>query len=502
MNDYSTIELHLPDDAATQRFGQDLAAALHRGDVLMLKGDLGAGKSTLARSIIRALAGDAELEVPSPTFTLVQSYQTALPAYHYDLYRLGDQDEIFELGFDEASSSGVCLVEWPQMAEAHMPADGLVISLTEADDGGRYAELAGPKEKMDRLNRAMEQRRFLENSGWRNARREYLSGDASARHYEHVFVEDRDAILVDSPALVPAGPMNSTKSYADIAHIALNCTSFFAVGEILRGGGLRVPSIYAKDLDNGFLLLENLGHDGIVDADGKPIAERYLAAADMLATMHSRAWPRTHVEAGISYELPPFDRDAIMAELDLLVDWYVPERTGGPAPSSLRAEYHALWHEALDGIEEGEKTIMLRDFHSPNILWQEASEGSDRVGLIDFQDALWGPSAYDLASLAFDARVDVPANMENAILERYLERRKDTALFEAEGFRRAYALMALQRNSKILGIFVRLNRRDGKPGYMRHLPRISGYIRRALDHPRLGSLREFYIRNRLIDNVE
>ena len=110
------LERFLPDEDATTLFGEDIAVALRPGDILALKGDLGAGKTTLARSIVRALAGDAELDVPSPTFTLVQSYDARIPVHHFDLYRLGEPDELEELGLFEATEEGVALVEWPERA--------------------------------------------------------------------------------------------------------------------------------------------------------------------------------------------------------------------------------------------------------------------------------------------------------------------------------------------------------------------------------------------------
>jgi aminoglycoside/choline kinase family phosphotransferase len=161
--------------------------------------------------------------------------------------------------------------------------------------------------------------------------------------------------------------------------------------------------------------------------------------------------------------VPPFDRDAMMTEAELLVDWYVPAMSGAPASERLRDGFRRAWGALIDRLEGSEKTLVLRDFHSPNILWRGDRAGHDRLGILDYQDALIGPSAYDVASLAMDARVTVPD-----------------------------AIMAAQRNSKILGIFVRLDRRDGKPAYLRHLPRIRAYLRRALAHPALAGLRAFY----------
>src|SRR4029453_1046105 len=129
--------------------------------------------------------------------------------------------------------------------------------------------------------------------------------------------------------------------------------------------------------------------------------------------------------------------------------------------------------------------LVLRDYHSPNIIWRAQRRGADRLGLIYFQDALIGPSAYDVASLGMDARVTVPEEIERRVVEAYVRARSAAGPFDRAAFELAYATMAAQRNSKILGIFVRLHRRDGKPAYLKHLPRIRAYLRRALAHPAL-----------------
>ena len=140
---------------------------------------------------------------------------------------------------------------------------------------------------------------------------------------------------------------------------------------------------------------------------------------------------------------------------------------------------------------------MLRDFHSPNLLWLAERDGVARVGLLDFQDAVMGSPAYDLASLAQDARVDVPEMMEIALLSRYARaRRAADPTFDAPAFARAYATLAAQRASKILGIFARLDRRDGKPQYLRHMPRVWAYLHRSLAHPALGAARRLVSRQR------
>jgi aminoglycoside/choline kinase family phosphotransferase len=201
---------------------------------------------------------------------------------------------------------------------------------------------------------------------------------------------------------------------------------------------------------------------------------------------------------GVYHDVPPFDRDAMLIEVELLLDWFFPYLSGKPAGDALRQEFRNAWHAALDRIAGGEESLVLRDFHSPNIIWRAGRKGHDRLGVLDFQDALIGPPAYDVASLAMDARATVPPEIEQAAVESYAAARAMAGPFDREAFREAYAVMAAQRNSKILGIFVRLDRRDGKPDYLRHLPRIRNYLERSFAHPAMAALADLYRRSGLL----
>ncbi|MBZ9661852.1 tRNA (adenosine(37)-N6)-threonylcarbamoyltransferase complex ATPase subunit type 1 TsaE [Mesorhizobium sp. ESP-6-4] len=494
------LERFLADEAATARLGEDLAMALRAGDAIALKGDLGAGKSTLARALIRALADDANLEVPSPTFTLVQSYETRVPVHHFDLYRLSAPDELDELGLDDALSQGAALIEWPERAADRLPETALWVDLAEQGDG-RVARLSGQGPIYDRVARSLAMRDFLASAGWGEASRRYFVGDASARSYEIVSLPGKaPRVLMNSPRLVLGPPVRDGKPYAVIAHTAQSVAAFVAIDRALLGAGVSVPAIHAQDLDQGFLLTEHLGSEGFLGRDGQPIAKRYEAAAELLAMMHGKTWPtRLEASPGVFHDVPPFDREAMLIEADLLVDWYVPWITGEPANDALRAGYHKVWNALLDRLAGSEYTLMLRDFHSPNIIWRGERAGLDRLGIVDVQDALIGPAAYDVASLAMDARVTVSPEIERRTVAAYVAARRAAGAFDEAGFAEAYAIMAAQRNSKILGIFVRLEKRDGKPYYLKHLPRIRDYLRRALAHPALSGLKDFYMAHGLLE---
>lgn len=491
--DAAALERILPDERATVEFGEDIAAALRPGDVILLEGDLGAGKTTLARAVVRALAGDPELEVPSPTFTLVQAYATRVPVAHVDLYRLASPDEIDELGLDEAAGSGAVIVEWPQRAAGRLPAGGATIALSD-HGSGRIAHVSGPQPFLARLARSLEIRAFLNGAGWAHASRAFLTGDASARGYEVVSLPGRaDRIVMNAPES-PLGPeIRDGKSYAEIAHIARSVHAFVAVDRLLAEAGLAVPEIDATNLARGLLLISHLGHGTFLDG-GEPVAERYAAAATLLADIHGRSLPRSVPLDGGTYTIPAYDREAMLIEAELLLDWYLPFVTGNPVQLSDRADFRAAWSAVLDRLAGCETSIVLRDYHSPNIIWRPERQGHDRLGVIDFQDALIGPAAYDVASLALDARVTIPVELERATVEAYAAARAAAGAFDRTAFDASYAIMGAQRNSKILGIFVRLDRRDGKPTYLRHLPRIREYLARALSHPALAEVRDLYAR--------
>ncbi len=495
------LRVTLADEAATARFGEDLALALKPGDAVLLEGDLGAGKTTLARAVLRALAGDADLDVPSPTFTLVQSYPGRIPALHVDLYRIGAEAEVEELGLDEALLGGIILVEWPERAPSSLPADAIRIRLTDQDDG-RLAEIDAPSVAAARIARSVAIRRFLEDNGRGLGRRSFLLGDASARAYETLDDGGQTLILMNAPRQPDGPPIRDGKPYSRIAHLAESVTPFVAVATLLRARGFAAPKIYAADLGQGFLLIEHLGAEGFLDASGAPVAERYLAAARLLAHLHAVEWPaRVEVGKGVVHDVPPYDAGAMRIEVELALDWYIPHALGRAATPAEREIFLAGWDRLIAIVQDAEKSLVLRDYHSPNLIWREDRQGDDRLGLIDFQDAMIGPAAYDVASLAQDARVTITPELERATVAAYCDERAAAGPFDRAAFERAYAIMAAQRNSKIIGIFVRLDRRDGKPHYLKHLPRIRGYLRRALAHPELAALKDLYDRLGLLEET-
>jgi len=494
----SSFSVVLPNERATRQLAIDLGSILLPGDLVTLSGDLGAGKTAFARALIRDLAGDEALDVPSPTFTLVQTY--ALPRFtvvHADLYRVTHTGELAELGVDEAAENAVVLLEWPDRAAEALPADRLDVAFTLAPNLGpnqRNVELTGHGAFAPRVDRLAAFRHFLLGEGMAGAPRTHVQGDASTRVYERLAHGGRNYVLMNAKRRPDGPPVRGGLPYSAIAHLAEDVKPFVAMARALRERGFSAPQVHAADLNDGFLLLEDLGTEGVVEGDPPaPIEERYSAAVDLLAELHRQPAAATlTVAPGIEYRLPPYDIDAFLIEAELLLDWYMPHRDG-VVSAAARSEFTALWREVLSHAYDQPATWVLRDYHSPNLLWLPEREGLARVGLLDFQDALMGPTPYDLVSLLQDARVDVPDGLEIALLGRYVKARLDADTeFPTSAFVQLYVTLGAQRATKILGIFARLDKRDGKPQYLRHIPRIWRYLRRALIHPALGDLKAWY----------
>src|SRR5580692_4536324 len=473
-----------PNEQAMAGFVADIACALEPGDLVTLSGDLGAGKTTFARALIRYLAGDDSIEVPSPTFTFIQTYE--LPRFtlvHADLYRLSGTAELAELGFDDLPDGAVMLLEWPDRAAGFLPPDRLDITFTLAPQlgaEGRNLRYVGYGNFAPRAERIAQIRAFLDEAGLGAAQRRRMQGDASTRIFDRLTHDDRSMILMNAPRRPDGPPVRDGKPYSAIAHLAEDIVPYIAVAGGLRDLGLSAPEILHADLDHGLIIMEDFGNDRVTTGEPPaPIEECYATAVDLLATLHRRELPDTlPVTSELVYRLPPYDMEAFLIEAELLLDWYL-IGAGAPATTATRAAFVRLWREALLPALAAPPTWVLRDYHSPNLLWLAQRDDIARIGLLDFQDALVGPAAYDVASLMQDARVDVPEELEVKLLSRYARARMGDQSFDAAEFAMLYASLAAQPATKILGIFARLDRRDGKPQYLRHVPRLLRYLERS-----------------------
>jgi N-acetylmuramate 1-kinase len=497
----ATFSVALADENATAGLMADLALLIGPGDVITLSGDLGAGKTAAARAMIRYLGDDETMEVPSPTFTLAQSYELpAFPLVHADFYRVNDPIELEEIGLSPLPVGTAALIEWPERAANALPHDRIDIAFDhrpEQSETARSVEITGYGQSAAIVERLQALRQFLNAAGYIEATRRRMAGDASIRSYARLMRDDGVVILMNSPRR-PDGPaIYHGRSYSAAVHLAEDVKPFVAIANGLRAHGFSAPAIHHADLDAGFLITEDFGRAGFVEGDPpQPIPVRYEAASDLLAALHHQALPETlPLAPDNDYPIPVFNTDALLVELGLMLEWYLPDR--GLEPSDdLRAEFVAMWRGLLEKQAGQSRTWVLRDFHSPNLIWLGDRSGIARVGIIDFQDAVLGPAAYDVVSLLQDARIDVPEALELALLTRYIKTRRDAdASFDAAGFAALYALMSAQRNTRLLGTFARLNRRDGKPHYLRHQPRIWTYLARSLAHPALAKVQAWYAAN-------
>ena len=290
-----------------------------------------------------------------------------------------------------------------------------------------------------------------------------LAGDASFRRYYRLRTESRSVVLMDAPP-----PQENARAYTQVA-------------QILRGYGLSAPEILAADLERGFLLIEDFGDDTYTKllASGSDEPALYTLAIDTLIALQ-----RAVAESGVP-DVPPYEETRFLTEAGLLVDWYAPEVLGAPLPAEAPEEYLALWREILPQAAIPGPTLVLRDYHVDNLMLLRGRAAIRGCGLLDFQDALRGPAAYDLVSLLKDARRDVPPALRTAMTERYLAAFPGT---DRAALLRSAAILAVQRNCKIVGLFVRLWRRDGKPQYLPHIARVWQLIEADLREPVLAPL--------------
>lgn len=490
------LTVAVADEAGTRALAEDLAAVVRGGDVIALSGDLGMGKSAFARAFIRAVADDDAHEVPSPTFTLVQTYELPrLAVAHFDLYRLGSPEELREIGFDEAIRTSVTLVEWPERAGGDLPPDHLSVSIAPGSGpDGRVFTLDGPAEVWGaRIERARRGRALIESAGLFDARRRHIQGDASTRSWERATAGSRTAILMTWPRRPPRPALRDGLPYEDLAAITDEPLAFVAISAGLRARGIHAAAVIAEDADARLLLLEDLGREGIVQG-GVPMADRYVAAAAFLGGLPALDWPTSVVlPDGRVYTVPRYDRRALSVEADLMPAWYLLRARGRAADNGEFADWQGIWENLFDRVETGRPVWCLRDFHSPNILWQAGEDPP--IGVIDIQDTVRGHPAYDVASLVTDARVDLPEDLVAAMLDAYADRRRDDdPHFDRAAFEEAVVILGAQRNAKILGRFVEYAERSGRTAHLRYLPRVRRNFEAALQHPVLLPLRLWYER--------
>ena len=320
------------------------------------------------------------------------------------------------------------------------------------------------------MTRAAQIQTFLDKAGYGDAKLSPLAGDASFRRYIRLHKDGKSYMLMDAPP-----------EKEDVR-------PYIAIAQYLHACGYSAPDILARDEALGFLLLEDLGDETftrILKATTQKDAQErefYEAAIDVLARWHHGD---TKLASTAKLPLPLYDEALLMREVGLFADWFLPQVMGKEAAVKLRSEYMALWQGILQQAKLATDQFVHRDYHADNLMWLPQRAQTARVGLLDFQDGVYGDGAYDLVSLLEDARRDVSPQLAEEMIQRYVAK---TGVDESQ-FRTAYAVLGAQRNSKIVGIFVRLCARDGKAGYLDFLPRVWAHLEHDLAHPLLAPLR-------------
>ncbi len=476
----------------TENFARTISLWAKPGLAIALSGDLGSGKSTFARAFIQALAKNNEVfDIPSPTFPIIQTYDnTRIPVAHIDLYRLSKREEVNDLGIEDLFSTHLVLIEWPNLIRENLPESTLELTFRGHGED-RQIEISENGVWPALLMRNKVITDFLEGSKWQGAERKFFEGDASFRRYESLEKNNLNVLLMDMPQRPDGPPVKDGKPYSAVAHLAEGISAVYAANSQLLKFGYSAPNIEKIDLENGLAIIENLGGKvfGQVMRDGDDMVQPLSAAVELLVDMSKQSWPnQIELQNKTIHIVEPYDLSAQMIEVDLLLSWFWPFIHGTDAPQSVRLSFEKIWLDLLPKTKQKNPQWVLRDFHSPNLIWINDRKGIQRVGLIDTQDTVMGHAAYDLASLLQDARVDIEFSLADQLYQQYEKLRFAQVGFDAEEFALAYAILGAQRTTKILGIFARLAKRDGKSIYLRHMPRVSRYLARNLEHPKLNEL--------------
>ena len=301
--------------------------------------------------------------------------------------------------------------------------------------------------------------KFLSENNLTNCQIKKVAGDASFRSYYRVFFQEKTFILMFAPP-----------SHEDVA-------PFIKIDEILVNNGFRAPKILAKNIDLGFILLEDFGDETYSKALQKNIAEEYFLyekACDALIEIQKI--PLKNID------ILHYNHATLFREVMLFIDWYLPWKNHKISLQQIQ-DYKFYWIELFDKLSKKNQALVLRDFHADNLMVLSNQNGFEAVGLLDFQDALIGSCAYDLLSLLEDARRDVDEKNKQKLFDYFISK----ANYNREDFLVDYEIISLQRNIKILGIFARLHLRDGKNQYINFIPRVKDFVERRLDKTNLIS---------------
>jgi len=344
---------------------------------------------------------------------------------------------------------------------------------------------------------------FLKSADWQKAERVPVQGDASTRRYERLTLGEKKAVLMDAPkgAETPSEPEGaSVKDRKALGYNALarlagpNIEAFACIANELTKRGFSAPQIIAADLDKGLILLEDFGeavYAKVIENELAKESRLYEAAVDTLAAIYRSTFPAQMEFQDRKWRVRDYDTAALLAETDLCLDWYAKD-FGRDITDDSRCEFYALYAESFKHLQAHAPGLALRDFHAENLFWLPERQAISRVGLIDFQDGLFVHPAYDLMSLITDIRRDVSADLKDILIKRFCEK---AGLRDDDNFRTAYAVLGVQRGTKLLGFPVRADLKFGKPQYRKLLTRVKRHLIDDLSHPAMHDIRKWFSRN-------
>ncbi|WP_025897441.1 aminoglycoside phosphotransferase family protein [Sneathiella glossodoripedis] len=303
---------------------------------------------------------------------------------------------------------------------------------------------------------------LLKGTPWSGAAPVSMAGDASSRSYYRLAGGEKPAVLMIDP-----DPDTVEK--------------FLKIAKLLKKREFSAPEIYHVDVESGVVILEDLG-DGLlaslIDKDPNCEKDLYQLAVDFLIRQKGLEKP---------IGLPFFSQSYVLDQNAAFLDFYVPEILGAPLADNARYFFHQIWVELLKQIDVEQEVFLHRDFHAQNLLYLPDRSGLHRLGLLDFQDAMTGPAAYDLASLLQDVRRQVDPDIAQKMIEYYIS---ETNVDE-KAFKRDFAILGAHRCLRILGVFTRLSKLEGKNQYIALLPRVIGHLNDNLAHPDLLALKHW-----------